>query len=311
MKEDESGDVLSAEETAFFESGGNTEIPVEQPTQPEQAAPEAQADAPAQDQARDEKGKFVPHQALHAEREEHKKTKAQLEEIARKQAVLEDRWNTLLKASAPPEQPKDDDPEPDPNVDFLAHHEWLARQFKKTTETMAQREAAQKAEQDAIRQEQQVWSHWQQDAARVTQEKPDFTDRVKYLSDMRTKQLQALAPFSPNLRTQQGINQQINAELKDIVLAAAQQGISPAEMVYQMAEAWGFSAPATPPSQITLPQQLAQVARAQEASKTIAAAPGSAAGDEMTAEMLLAMPDKDFEAWRQANGAKFRKLMGG
>ena len=102
---------LTAEETAYFESGGNAPLTAQEPEHVEKEGLQAETEGvapPAEgaepEKARDEKGRFVPHQALHAEREEHKKTKAQLEEISRKQAILEDRWNTLLKASAGAEQ---------------------------------------------------------------------------------------------------------------------------------------------------------------------------------------------------------------
>ena len=98
--EENQGGELSAEEQAYFETGGESAIPVEEekPAESQAEQPPVEEGQPPEDVPRDEKGKFVPHQALHAEREEHKRTKPELAEIRQKQAVLEDRWNTLPAA---------------------------------------------------------------------------------------------------------------------------------------------------------------------------------------------------------------------
>lgn len=322
---------LTPEEIAYFESEGATPLPgmqeqdnhEEEGLQAETEDLDRQEGPPEQgDKPRDEKtGRFVPHQALHAEREEHKKTKAQLEEISRKQAILEDRWNTLLKAGVGAEQkPAEEDPEPDPNVDIFAHNAWLKRQIEKERSIRSEREEAEKQARAAQEQDQAVWSEWHQSAKTYMAETPDFGDAVKFMSDLRDKQLQALSFANPQLRTEQGRVQQINAELKSIIQAAKQQGLSPAQAVYQLAQGFGYQKAAQQPAQgqqqpqpPQMPEKLEKIARAQESSRTLGQTNGKAGGDAMSIDSLSKMSQAEFNVWiaSPGNDVVFRKLMGG
>jgi len=127
--EENQGGELSAEEQAYFETGGESPLPAEEAPPAEGNAEQPPAEGQQQEEApRDEKGKFVPHQALHAEREEHKRTKSELAEIRQKQAVLEDRWNTILAMKQQQEAPKEEGP-PDPNEDIFAYAKWQGEQL--------------------------------------------------------------------------------------------------------------------------------------------------------------------------------------
>lgn len=315
---------LSASETAFFESGGETEI-VETPEAPEVVTeqPEkvetAETAEPVVEQARDEKGKFVPqvpHSVFHAEREEHKRTKSELQTIKERQAVLEDRWNTLLKATAAPEV--QEETPPDPNVDVFAALKWtqdkLLEQQKSAQETRQQQEQREQAQQ----QEQQVWTYWQQDAATYTKENPDFGNAAKWLSDYRDKQLTAYSAVDQRFSSPQARNAQIELELKDIIIRGAQSGRSPASIVYEIAKGYGYTKPAettetVDPANVELSEKLTTIDKAMAQSKTLGQAAGRAGGDALSAEAIASMPEREFEAWMKtpANAARFRTLMGG
>lgn len=313
---------LSPSEQAYFESSGATEVvetPAASATPDPAAAPvvdPAVADAPAAD--RDEKGRFVPHQALHAEREEHKKTKAALDEISRKQAVLEDRWNTILKLKEPQEQQPVVDTPPDPNEDIFAFSKWQADKIKALEEKVTGREKQEEQQRTISQQESELWNHWSESATSYAQEKTDFGDAVKFLSDMRTKQLTALAAVEPSFATEQGRLNQINAELRQIVAGARQIGASPAEVVYQVAASFGYAptgvAP-TPadPGKLELPEKLAQIDAAQNASRTLATPGGRSATDPLTPEAIASMTPTEFEAWIKSpdNAKRFESMMGG
>ena len=310
-------DVLSASEEAYFESAGATEVVVETPAAaPLPDAPVIEeaplADAPSTE--RDEKGRFVPHQALHAEREEHKKTKSQLEEISRKQAVLEDRWNTILKLKEP--QAEVDNTPPDPNEDIFAFSKWQAEQIKALAEKVEGREKQEEQQRTISQQESELWNHWSESAQTYAQEKADFGDAVKFLSDARTRQLSALAAVEPSFATEQGRLNQINAELRQIVAGAKQKGESPAAVVYEIAAAYGYapSAPAAgDPAKLELPQKLAQIDAAQNASRTLATPGGRNATDPLTPEAIASMSASDFEKWMMSpdNAKRFESMMGG
>jgi hypothetical protein len=313
---------LSASEQAFFESGGETEI-IETPAEPSNdlapqgdlaASPEPAAQ-PEVTGERDEKGRFVPHQALHAEREEHKKTKSELEQIRQRQAVLDDRWNTLLKANQPAEaqQPA---PPPNPEEDIFAYSKWQADQLKALQEKVDGREQQEQKTQQEQQEEQQLWGEWSQSAQSYATQQTDFGDAVKFLSEARDRQLQALSIANPGFANEQGRVQQINNELKSIVLAAKQQGMSPAEAVYKIAQGYGYAVAApqpVDPNTLKLPDSLAKIEAAQNASRSLAASPGRDAGDPMSAEAIANMSNAEFETWYRdpANAKRFDTLMRG
>ena len=312
---------LSASEQAFFESGGETEIietPAETSNDP---APQGDLAAQIEDPAvappevsgeRDEKGRFVPHQALHAEREEHKKTKAELEQIRQRQAILDDRWNTMLKASQPAEAAKPEAP-PNPEEDIFAYSKWQADQLKALQDKIESREQHETQTRQEIEQEQALWGEWSQSAQSYATQQTDFGDAVKFLSDARDRQLQALSIANPGFANEQGRVQQINTELKQIVLAAKQQGMSPAEAVYKIAQGYGYAVAQPDPAKLTLPDSLAKIDAAQNASRTLSAMPGRDAGDPLSAEAIANMSNTEFDAWYKdpANAKRFDALMRG
>lgn len=308
------GDTLSDSEMAYFQTGGEAEVTQETPTNGEvqegQAAPEAVAQEQTEEQtARDEKGRFVPHGALHAEREEHKKTKAQLEEIARKQAVLEDRWNTLLQAGKQPETPADDTP-PDPNVDIFAHVAWQNKQLEKLQAQLRQdaEQRQQMTQQQA--EDREIVTTWQTSVQEFQTKQADFPDAAKYLSDLRSSQLEALGLDKPT------VNATIDAELRGVIKQAKALGRSPAEIIYQYASVSGYKpaqAQQQTNGQVTMPENLARVAAAQEASKTIASGSGRAPADPMSPEAIAAMSEKEFAVWASnpENARRFERMLSG
>lgn len=310
MSEENTG-ALSASEAAYFESGGETEITVEAVTpepdqQPEAPAPEVQGQQP---EPEGDKSKFVPHGALHAEREEHKKTRSELQQLREQQAVLNDRWNTILTAQKPAvEEVK---APPNPEEDIFAYSKWQADQLKALQDKVDGRERQETEQRQASQADQALWGEWSQSAQSFAAEKQDFGDAVKYLSDAREKQLTAIGRLDQRLSTPQARTEQINAELKGIILAAKQNGISPAEAVYQIAKDYGFTAPA--PDPVVVSEKLDQIDAAQTASRTLAGTPGKPAGDAMTAEAIASMPAADFDRWyaKPENQQRFNKLMGG
>lgn len=301
---------LSPSEQAFFESGGQTEI-VETPAETSNEPAQIEQSGVVQEVSseRDEKGRFVPHQALHAEREEHKKTKSELEQIRQRQAVLDDRWNTLLKANQPAEAQQPAAP-PNPEEDIFAYSKWQADQLKALQDKVDGREQQEQQSRQEVEQEQALWGEWSQSAQSYAATQTDFGDAVKFLSDARDRQLQALSIANPGFANEQGRVQQINTELKSIVIAAKQQGMSPAEAVYKIAQGYGYAA--APPS-LKLPDSLAKIDAAQNASRTLAASPGRDAGDPMSAEAIASMSNTEFDTWYRdpANAKRFDALMRG
>ncbi len=313
MNENESD--LSASEQAYFESGGESEVVAtpETPAQPETPVTPEDETTPAVEPERDEKGKFVPHQALHQEREEHKKTKAQLEARDRQKAILEDRWNTLLKLQEKPPAEEQPAGPPDPEQDMFGYMKWQADQIQSLkSETENQKKQAEQQRQ-IEQQESEIWTHWQQSAQTFASATPEFNEAALFLADIRDKQLAGMAFVNPELADKKARDQIMNQELRAIIVAAKQNGINPAQAVFDLAKnVYGF-APKPPPGTPQLPDNLAQIDRAQRASQSLTATNGKAGGDPISAEAIAAMSPDEFSSWvkKPENERLFNKMLGG
>lgn len=304
---------LSPEEVAYFESGGETEVkdlPTETPQTEEPTVTETVVENnEGQDKPRDDKGKFVPHQALHAEREEHKKTKSELAEIARKQAILEDRWNTLLKLKEEPQQ--QEETPPDPEQDIFAAFKWQQNQIAKMHEADRQRQQEASQAQQRTSQEQMVQNEWSRSVSEFSAQTPDFADAAKFLADARMKMYETLSAVDPHLSTPQGRNQRINDEVAQLVIAAKQKDMSPAELVYNLAKQSGYTGAAPQAKTLQLPDKLAGIEAAQRASQSLTASGGQTGADPLTAESIASMDSQEFNKWYESpeNQARYAKIL--
>lgn len=317
-------DALTPEEAAFFESGGEQEIPSEE-TGSDVEAKKADTDAEAAEdegkteQARDEKGKFVPHQALHAEREEHKKTRAELQDLKEFRARMEERMQWFEKSNQQPDH--QEETPPDPNEDIFAFSQWQAKQLEALNQKVTQQEqqAQQSAQQQQV--EQAIWGQWENDSRTYAQENQDFGNAAKWLAETRDRQLQGLAAVDPRFSDVRARNAQIEQELMGIVASAKQNGMSSAELVYQIAQNYGYTPAEAAEAAKTeagtdnneLSEKIKRLDAAQNASKTVGQGAGKSGGDEIDAEAVASMSEDEFNAWvsKPENARRFDKMMGG
>lgn len=314
---------FTADEAAYFESEGEKVAPSlggDAVIEADPARNDAQEPgAPeADEEGAEKKGGTVPHGAFHSEREERKKAVARVEELERNQAILNDRWNTLLSLQNGGKQeeaakPVEDTP-PDPAVDFFGYVMWQSRQMQRMQDEEVQRQQQSEAE----RAENQVWGAWDYSVAQARAAKPDFDQATQFLSDLREKQLEALSVVHPQFGNARGRAAQINAELRDIIVQAKNGGGDPADIIYQMAQKFGYAPNATPPVDSKNVQQetldkVAALDEAQRASRTLGASSGTNTGDPLSAEAIASMSPTEFAAWiaDPKNERLFDKLMGG
>lgn len=310
---------LSKEEQAFFETGGEAipssvsdlNAPSEEIVEPNRAPELEDTNEPAApENVRDEKGRFVPHQALHAEREERKKAQAELQTLRERQAILEDRWNTILKVQEQPAQ--EDKGPPNPDEDIFGYMKWQGEQLNKIQQ---ERESEVKQRQEYEQQtqaEREVTTYWQSSVQDYAAREPDFQPAAQWLSDYRHKQLEALSAIDPNMANPAVRNQQIDAELKQIIQVARQKNQNPAELVHQLAKGWGYSG-AAPATDAKVNNTLASLEAAQKASRTLAASGGKSGSDPLTPEAIASMSNEEFAQWSAdpANQKRFERMLKG
>jgi|WetSurMetagenome_2_1015567.scaffolds.fasta_scaffold00618_17 hypothetical protein len=371
-------EVLTPEEREYFESGGEkteglfkglseseavgdkteAKAPLtpdggapapDQTTRPDQtAAPAPDGDAEPGEitldedgKARDVKGRFVPHAALHQERMARKELAAQVETLRQDRAresielaQLKERLAIMNEALAqgttpPPGQAEDADPtdsdEPiDPEVDIFGAFKQMQKQLvkeraerdqgvKRATET-AQLSQTQLAEQ-------QLQRAYQDDALHYAQSVPDFGPAYQHLSQARRTELEIMG-----MMDKAAIQKQLIEEERAIVIHAVRTGRRPADMIYNLAKAKGFRGVEAPP--VADPEPAAKPApaaakngaamsavtaaeKAQRAAATLSGGGGGSSEAVITAETLANMGEREFESFLDKHGVdKVNKILG-
>jgi hypothetical protein len=328
-------EALSPAEAAYFSSRGEkTEglapsEPAAAPSEPVQAetqASEGDAAPQAEPGAVDDEegiyidedgkarsvltGKFVPHAALHKERERRKSVEAEYLTVREKMARAEERLavlNEVLQQPQAPQlgqqQPGQVEEIPDPEKDIFAYVKYQAKLIEDL-------KAAQNQVQERTQQQEglaQLQKAYVQDAQTFAKDKPDFKDAYSHLANSRARELMALG------YNEQQIRSQLTQEETHIVAQAFQQRRSPAAVLYEQALARGYTPKqaAAAAQAINPAQKLETVARGQATQKSLSGAGGSS-GEGLTVEALANMSEEEFAAVSAKLGkSKLRALMGG
>lgn len=258
---------------------------------PESAAPEPAA--PAEPQPR--QPQMVPAHVLAAERRSYQQ---QMQALNAKLAAIE-----AAQAPKPP-------PMPDPGQEPLAFLQWQKDNLDKQqaeSETKAQADQRAQQEQEYAQQVIDVYAEAADEAREVA---PDWDDAYSALTAWGHQQLREQGYRNPRERA--AMLQRFEFEL---VAGAIQQGLNPAQVIYNKAfEKAGYkAAPAPAPAAPTIPPFQAPAAAAAAAPpavprdpstgqfkptkappKSLSHAPG-APGGQLTAEAIMAMSGAEFD----------------
>jgi hypothetical protein len=108
------GSVLSEAETKYFESGGESELPVEN-NEAENEGGQQEGQQPEQGEqqpeAKKDKVDLVPHQALHEQRERRKAAEKKARDLEIENAKFRERFTILEKLQGTPRHPAQHDPD--------------------------------------------------------------------------------------------------------------------------------------------------------------------------------------------------------
>ena len=294
---------LNEAEHKFFESGGQEMAPALSEGLPEHSDPaaeteleaqarteeklEAKPDAAPEKETRQEK--LVPLQALQQERAEKKQLRDELKAYREWQAQLTQRLQQL------PQQQQAPDPQTKP-LEYINHV--LGTMQASTAELQQWRQQQeQTAHRQAAVQQYVSWATAQEQEFAKTQ--PEYHEAYRYAADTRDRELQALGYMDPAQRA--AIVRQNTAEIID---NAVQQGRNPAELVWEYAQARGF----TPKGKRTggNAEAQAKIAAGLNAAGAKLNQGGATGEGELSAKDLAGITDPDeFEkAWKKVFGKK-------
>ena len=266
---DDDLDELTEDDKAYFESGGATEG----------EAVELGADDISQRSDEDGRQRTVPHGALHAEREEHKKTKQALADLKEKFSRSDERLQTLTELALGRIETAEEVPDPEEDLPgYVAHLEDRVVQAQESSDSVARMLSEQ-----AVRG--QVESAYVADAQRFVSERPDFGDAYHFLVGVRAGEYEAAGVTDPS-----EIARRVQGEEMALVRDALSAGTSPSERIYELAVMRGYAANGTSQGQA----KLRSLQRAQDANRSLSSVSG-AAGGVLTAEALAEMSEEDFQ----------------
>lgn len=251
-------------------------------------------------------GKFVPHAALHKERERRKAVESEVQTYREKMARAEERLavlNEVLTQPAKPEgqQAPEQEEMPDPEKDIFAFVKWQAKEIDRLKQATTL-QVQQTQQREAFTQMQNAYVA---DARKFMAEKPDFQDAYQHIAQSRARELTALG------YNEQQIRAQLNHEETTIVAEAFRRGISPANVLYQQAIARGYTPKQAQQQAQASTQKLDTIAKGQSTQKSLSGA-GGAPSEGLTLESLVNMSEEEYAATLSKLGkSKMRQLMGG
>ena len=312
---DNGGPSLSADEEAFFSSGGETEIP---------GGGDAGADAGGSTGAGDggegsgspkpdaaaPKNDHVPLATFLEEKKSRKELATKYQEAEKQIAELRGKFAIIDRLKLGGEDPaKPQTPAGPPSVQDdifgAVNHvvETLAQMEKRT----ADEKAAKEADEKAATEQKTFVDNYRKDADAFEAKTPDFKPAYNFLLNSRAAELKAIGYDTPET-----LHQALIADEFAIAQMAMERGKSPAQMLYDLANQRGYKKPAAAHSDTgAAAEKLATIERGQAAHKSLSNTGGSSGDQEMTAEALIAMPAAEFETWCEKNPARARRLFGG
>ena len=248
------------DETAVEESADPWENEAEKTAEP---APEPEAEAETEPEPESEAEpepekapeKTVPYAALHEERQLRKEAAAENADMRDKVSRMEERFSMFQEATAPPVADFDDDP---------AGH--LKALTEAQTKAITEIQATQRAQAEAQEQQKQFgdfMGHYSAAAAAFSEGNPDFGAAYKHLAEQRT------AIYKASGLDPRQIESSIQRDEIEVVQNAMQTGRDPAEAIYEVAKAHGYTNEPKP-EKTEGEEKIETIAEGQKASTTLA-----------------------------------------
>lgn len=249
------------------------------------AAAEKPAEKPQEHKAPPEG--YVPHGALHEERERRKATEKRVEAMeARFQALV-----AKIQEKPAPQAPA----APDPNQDFPGHVQHHFNQFTQQQAELGKKVQGFEALHQQQQQEMQFMQAYQIAAQQFAARSPDFGNAYQHWLKGRLEELTD-AGYSP----EQALHIR-SAEERGLVAKAFEDGVNPAERLYAVAKRRGYTVPSSAPAEqpaaekpaVDPAEKLKQIEQGQRSTPSMG---GGASKPRLTLKSISEMTDEEFQA---------------
>jgi len=264
-------DVTDEQFDKFFEQGGEvaeTEAPQEevQAQEPEPVKEEKQEEKPEE--------KYVPLAALHEERMRRKEMQEELRRIQEHNKRMEERFSQVIEKVTPKQQL------PSYEEDPLGYQQAKISQLEQTltqqTQTFEQQRYAN-----------EIAAKYRADAMQFQVQTPDFEQAYAHAIGSLRSEMAAYG-YQPH-----EIDQYVSQQELGIAAKALQDGVSPAERMYRIAEARGYRKQEAKSENKQAEQKIQQIEKGVQASKSLAG--GGASPQSLSLEALASLPDDEFD----------------
>jgi len=242
--------------------------------------------------------KFVPLQALDAERGKRRDVEAEL-------TALQAKFQAMQPAQ--PAQQDQPDEMPDAVLEPEKHREWWARERQRLTEPYERMRQQQEQQQRLANEFNQLkrYAETHEAAFREQYKDADYDGALKYMQDKQARIFKAMGyqPYE--------IQQKVSEAELSIAVEAARRGLSPAALVYNLAMESGFSpAGASGDASDDVSENITRLADVQRQTRSINGAAGGPKPDEFSVADLANMTEKQLDALERKDPEKFRRMIG-
>ncbi|WP_029082897.1 hypothetical protein [Bradyrhizobium sp. th.b2] len=310
------GPSLSADEEAFFSSGGEKEIPTGDGGGSDAGGVAGGGDDGAGKPAGGEakpgdstpKNDHVPLATFLEEKKARKEIDRQFRETQQQLAELKGKFAIIDRLKLAGADPGTEQPAapPTPEEDIFGAVKHVGETVAQMQKRLDDQAAAEKTARETAAAQTEFVNRYRNDAETFQKTNADYRTAYDFLLQSRAAELQAIGYDTP-----EALHQALIADEAAIAEMAFAKGKSPAEMLYSLAKQRGYKAAAADPSKGKAAEKLDTIERGQAANKSLSSAGGNAGDADMTAEALIAMPAEEFEAWCNKNPAKAKRLFGG
>lgn len=237
----------------------------------------------------------VPLGALQEERARRQELQDQNKQLMEQQAKMQERFQQMMERMAQPQQPQQPQEAPIEIPAFIddpeGHINGLRQQLTRELEQVKQFQQQAMQQQQHGAQNQQLAQYVSAAEQEFTAKTPDYKVAADYFEQRKTAEYAALGLDPVTIRNQ------IQRDYQGLAMAAAQRGANPAEMLYNLAKAIGYTAGAQ--------QQAQQGTQQPKAAPTslgslpaVPKAPDEQGG--VSLESVANMTDSEFDKfWKQ------------
>lgn len=245
-------------------------------------------------------GKFVPKSAMLRYKDEAKSAKHEAQALRDNLIQTRERLAILTEATSSEQMAHatQEEQPPDPETDIFGYAKWQAKQIEELKRQVVSQETATKEQFTAYRMQEAFKS----DVSRFRSSEPNFDAAYQHLVQNRDAELQALGMSDERAR-----REHLEREAASIVSDALRAGQSPAQRLFALAKARGFSPKQDDPAK-TAQAQLDRIRNGQNAAQSLrGAGGGGAVGEQLTVQKLVSMSDDEYASVRSSYISKHGK----